>query len=384
MQAFLEKGQAAETKPNAIRFLDAFHLSDINQIMHQDVFKKMAAVLFELGSAEDNSKFLKFVEETGGLEEAPPYVASYLWNERLFGMKTKRLGPTILASECIIPIASAAEFIAKAKKLGTHFGVEVFVDSYLLDSRKALVMTNFLCDSRKGKYFINLPLTMLFTRAAIGLGAEPYGLGIWNAPFIDSLYNGAKKRQLVAFKAKVDPNGVMNPGKFFRVRGKGMGIFATVFNPGLFSFSMSVLSGLSPVVGKIATMFMGKDKKVDELDFELTTHACAKCGNCIAVCPSYLVFKNEEVTAKGKIALAKKLIEGREITRQEAETVFMCMHCKACESICQTNLELMRLWDALESRMESKIGGRPEEKIAQFLKTVDESQEYWDMVERNS
>jgi ferredoxin len=341
-------------------------------------------VLFELGSAEDNSKFLKFVDETGGLEEAPPYVASYLWNERLFGMKTKRLGPTILASECIIPIASAAEFIAKAKKLGTHFGVEVFVDSYLLDRKKALVMTNFLCDSRKGKYYINLPLTMLFTKAAIALGAEPYGLGIWNAPFIDSLYNGAKKRQLVAFKAKVDPNGIMNPGKFFRVRGKGMNIFGVLFNPGLFSFSMTVLTGLSPIVGKIATSFMGKEKKIDQLDFELTTHACAKCGNCIAVCPSYLVFKNEEVTAKGKIALAKKLIEGREITRQEAETVFMCMHCKACESICQTNLELMRLWDALESRMESKIGGRPEEKIAKFLKTVDESQEYWDMVERNS
>jgi len=384
MQSFLEKGQAAETRPNAIRFLDAYHLSDINHLMHEDVFKRMAAVLFEFGSAEDDGKFIKFVEQTGGLEEAPSYVASYLWNERLFGMKTKRLGPTILASECIIPLTSAAEFIAKAKKLGTHFGVEVFVDSYLLDSKKALVMTNFLCDSRKGKYFINLPLTMMFTRTAVSLGAEPYGLGIWNAPFIDALYNGAKKRQLVAFKTKVDPNDIMNPGKFFRIRSKGMNIPALIFNPGLFSFSMTVLTGLSPFVGKIATLFMGKDKKIDQLDFELTTHACAKCGNCIAVCPSYLVSKNEEVTAKGKIALAKKLIEGREITRQEAETVFMCMHCKACESICQTNLELMRLWDALETRMESRLGGRPEEKIAQFLKTVDESQEYWDMVERNS
>lgn len=383
IQAFIEKGQAAETRPNAIRFLDAFHLADINQIMHADVFKKMAGVLFEFGSAEDDGRFRKFVEQTGGLDEAPAYVASYLWNERLFGMKTKRLGPTILASECIIPIASASEFIEKVKTLGSHFGVEVFIDSYLLDGKNALIMTNFLCDSRKRKYYINLPLTMMFTKTAISLGAEPYGLGIWNTPFIDSLYNGARKRQLVAFKAKVDPNDIMNPGKFFRIQSKWMNIPAVIFNPGLFSFSMAVLIGLSPILGKIATLFMGKDKKIDQLDFELTTHACAKCGNCIAVCPSYLISKNEEVTAKGKIALAKKLIEGRQITRQEAENVFMCMHCKACESICQTNLELMRLWDALESRMENKIGGRPEEKIAEFLKTVDDSQEYWDMVERN-
>ena len=61
----------------------------------------------------------------GKIEEAPAYVASYLWNERLFGMKTKRLGPSILASEIIIPIKSAAAFIEKAKKIGSNFGAEI-------------------------------------------------------------------------------------------------------------------------------------------------------------------------------------------------------------------------------------------------------------------
>jgi glycolate oxidase iron-sulfur subunit len=128
---------------------------------------------------------------------------------------------------------------------------------------------------------------------------------------------------------------------------------------------------------------MGKDKKIDSLDFELTTHACAKCGNCIAVCPAYLVTGNEALTAKGKIALAKKIIEGKNVTQEEVENVFMCMHCKACEEICQTNLELMMLWDALEKRIEGKFG-RPEDKIDEFLKEVDVSKDYWEMVERNN
>jgi Fe-S oxidoreductase len=146
---------------------------------------------------------------------------------------------------------------------------------------------------------------------------------------------------------------------------------------------MSLLSLFSPVIGLIIIMIFGKNKKVDRLDFELTTHACAKCGNCIAVCPAYLVTKDEAVTAKGKIALAKKLSEGKDITPEEAAKAFMCMKCKACEEICQTNLELMTLWDTLEKKIESRYG-RPEKDIIEFLKKVDESSEYWDMVEMNS
>ena len=383
IEKFIKSVKVNELKPNVIRFLDENNLNDINEIMHSKVFKKNAGVLMEFSSSEDDKKFSTVIEKSDYVEEAPLYVASYLWNERLFGMKTKRLGPTILASESIIPIESAAAFIAKAKELGANFGVEIFIDSYIIDTKKALIMTNFLCDSRKFKYYIDLPLTMMLTQTAISMGAEPYGLGIWNAGFINYLYNSEKKQKLLGYKAKVDPNNIMNPGKFFGIQSKFFNIPAIVFNPAIFGFSIKLLILLSPIIGKIATLLMGKDKKIDSLDFELTTHACAKCGNCIAVCPAYLVTGNEEVTAKGKIALAKKLIEGRPVTKEEAENVFMCMHCKACEEICQTNLELMLLWDALEKRMEAKIG-RPEEKIAEFLKRVDDSKDYWEMVDRNN
>ena len=374
---FMGSGQADKVRPNVVRFLDATHLDDINKIMHLNEFKKSPSVLVEFGSTEDDAAFMKIIKAHYQLEEAPKYVASYLWNERLFGMKTKRLGPTILASENIVPIASAAKFIEKAKKLGSHFGVEIFVDSYILDAKRALIMTNFLCDSRKFKYYIDLPLTMLLTKAAVANGAEPYGLGIWNAGFINHLYNDKQKKELLAYKAKVDPNNIMNPGKFFRVN-------SFMFNPSVFNFGIGALSVLTPILGTLTTIFLGKVKKVDDLDFELTTHACAKCGNCIAVCPAYLVTGNEEMTAKGKIALAKKLIEGKPITKDEAEKVFMCMHCRACEEICQTNLELMNLWDALEKRIETITGGRPAEKIDEFIKKVDASSEYWEMIDRNN
>jgi FAD/FMN-containing dehydrogenase len=85
-------------EPNAIRFLDANQLGDINEIMRTGIFKKIPAVLLEFGDADADQSFRQYLAQDSIGEEAPYYVASYLWNERLFGMKTKRLGPSILAS----------------------------------------------------------------------------------------------------------------------------------------------------------------------------------------------------------------------------------------------------------------------------------------------
>jgi len=369
--------------PNVLRFLDETHLRDANEVLHAKVFEESPAVLIELKSRGDEQKVLGFISKQEGIKEAPHYVANYLWNERLFGMKTKRLGPTILASEITIPISKSAEFIKKAKNIGKNFGVDVGIDSYVIDNENALIMPNFLCDSRKLKYFVNLPLVAMLTRLGVSMGAKPYGLGIWNSPFIKSVFNPKEISELQDYKKKVDPKGIMNPGKFFGVKSKWLGIPSIAFNPVVFNPAMNIMIIFSPVIGRIATLLFGRDKKIDALDIELSTHACAKCGNCIAVCPAYLITGNEAVTAKGKVALAKKLAEGKSITKEEADNAFLCMHCKACEDVCQTNLELMRLWNVMEKNLEEKFG-RPEDKIIEFLKKIDESKEYWEMVERNS
>ncbi len=368
-------------KPNTIRFLDDNHLADINEIMRTGIFEKSPAVLIEFGSAEDAASFKQYLTHDKSVKEAPQYTANYLWNERLFGMKTKRLGPTILASEVIIPVKSAVAFIEKSKKLAKYFGVDVFIDTYILENKKALLNATFLCDSRKKKYLINVPLVAILTKAAISLGAEPYGVGLWNAGFILSRYSREKLRSLKKYKAQVDPNNILHTGKSLSRGGKG--ISGILFNPIIFNTLIQILIMTAPVIGRIVILLLGKNKKVGSLDTELSTYACAKCGSCLAVCPAYLVTKDEKTSPKGKIALTKKLLYGQPVTKEEAMTAFLCMRCKACDEICQTNLELTKLWDALEEKIESKYG-RPNKQILEFLEKVDASEEYWDMVERNS
>ena len=381
IERFVRNSTARQLKPSVIRFLDENAMADTNEILRSAIFKKSPAVLMEFSNVRDNNNFLQFMELQSNIELAPGYVANYLWNERLFGMKTKRLGPTILASEVIIPIETAAVFIKKAKRLAGYFGVEVTIDSYIIDDSRTLIMANFLCDSRKKKYYINVPLVSMLTRTALTSGAEPYGLGLWNSGYIHKLYHKAKQQTLRAYKAQTDPHHILNRGKAFSANENG--IAGMIFHPVVFNTAVQMLIWTAPVIGGLSTLLLGKNKKVDKLDEELSLHACAKCGNCMAVCPAYLVTRNEEATAKGKIAIAKKIISNHTVTKEEAAAAFQCMHCRACEEICQTNLELMTLWDALENKLDNKFG-RPADQISDFLKKVDESKEYWDMVEQNS
>ncbi len=382
VQRFVTKNDAQKYKPDFIRFLDENHLSDLNDILRADIYKKSAAVLFEFDSKAEEEQFMAYVASEKGVEEAPDYAASYLWNERLFGMKTKRLGPTLLASEAILPIESSATFIEKAKKAGAFWGVLVCIDSFVLDDKRALIMATFLCDSRKLKYYANLPLVAMLTKIAVSLGGRPYGLGIWNAAFERSLYGETQSQELKSCKARLDPGHVLNQGKpFSPTYGRLASLF---FHPAFFLPAVSFLLFASPVLGRVATTLLGRDKKAGTLDYELSLHACAKCGNCVTVCPAYLVTHDEALTAKGKIALAKKLLDDEDsVTQEEAQGAFLCMHCRACEEVCETNLELMKLWDALETKLERQFG-RPDTQIADFLKKVEDSKEYWEMVELNN
>ncbi|UCC17944.1 MAG: FAD-binding protein, partial [Dehalococcoidales bacterium] len=286
LNGFVKELDIENFSPNVIRFLDENHLHDTNKTSKVDIFEKRAGVLVEFGSSEDDAEFTRYIENRK-IEETPRYVANYLWNERLFGMKAKRLGPTILVSEVTIPLKSAASFIEKSKQIGSKFGVDVSIDSYIIDKNKALIMATFLCDSRRVKYFMNIPLVSIITKAALNLGAKPYGLGLWNAAYINQLYDGRRKRELRDYKRRVDPNNILNPGKFFNAGAKG--VMNLVFLPAVFGFLMNLMIGLSPILGKIVTTFFGREKSVDTLVYELSLHACSRCGSCLSECPAYLV-----------------------------------------------------------------------------------------------
>ena len=81
--------------------------------------------------------------------------------------------------------------------------------------------------------------------------------------------------------------------------------------------------------------------RVEELD------KCVNCGLCQAVCPTFLVKGNEGLTARGKIALLKDLLDGSlQPSATIADLFDDCLTCYACQTVCPAGVKTQHLWTA--------------------------------------
>ena len=83
---------------------------------------------------------------------------------------------------------------------------------------------------------------------------------------------------------------------------------------------------------------------------------CVRCGSCKALCPTYGEDVTEGMSARGRVVLLKKFIEG-ELGPSEIldERIFSCMLCGACNTLCPLGI---RITDAVyEGRKSLRISG---------------------------
>jgi glycolate oxidase iron-sulfur subunit len=66
---------------------------------------------------------------------------------------------------------------------------------------------------------------------------------------------------------------------------------------------------------------------------------CIRCGLCLAVCPTYREHLNETSGPRGRVALARKSIEGElTLSVNLVEQMNSCLACLACNEICPVGL----------------------------------------------
>lgn len=95
--------------------------------------------------------------------------------------------------------------------------------------------------------------------------------------------------------------------------------------------------------------------KLENVKAEITK--CMKCGNCQAVCPIYKEVLGESGVARGKIQLAKDLLEGRlEFTEKLQEIFGLCLTCKACAANCPCGVQPDKIILATRAALVRKKG----------------------------
>ena len=84
---------------------------------------------------------------------------------------------------------------------------------------------------------------------------------------------------------------------------------------------------------------------------------CVKCGLCLPHCPTYRLYRNENESPRGRIALAEALLRGQlEADNALRVHIDRCLLCGACERSCPSGVHYTRIIDAARNQL-GRSGG---------------------------
>lgn len=312
----------------------------------------------------------------------------YLWSDRYFPLKAQRIGPGLLGAEVVLPGTQLLQYTSKIRKLTRRFKVKPAIEVIVCRSGKTfnyLVLISFSCDyTKSAHYALCLLLIQMMVRLATRYGGYPYGIGIWNTPFIKFKYSRDHLKKLRAHKESLDQNKILNPRKFFKIQGRFFGIPALFLHAPIFSGILDVAYFISPVLGFFTALIrpkqahhwhVPKPEDHSELLLHESFQRCTSCGSCVPVCPAYHLTHDELVTGRTKLRLAAARTNGVELIQEDAHAVFQCLHCGLCEEVCQTRLPLRECYRVLEDWIENRFGA-PIETVQKFVQELDTRRDF--------
>ena len=371
-----------------IAHYNSHHIRQFNKLLKENypnvkcVFEEKDSVLVHLEDRRAEKALLEYIEDKRIFKDKN-HLACKLWNERFFTMCIKRFGPTLLASELLLPISKLREYVQMACKLGRKCGIEISTESHIVSRKEVLIISSFLSNQKNTLgYLSHLALVMMLFELGLELNGRIYNVGAWMTPFVESKFGRDIFVKLKNYKKKEDPHNLGNPGKFFSLETKYLKFPLELLNP-VMKTTLKILESFSLIFGKVSMFLQTHSFQEDKPRsiIEKTVLECAKCGSCVPVCPAYIVTGDESVTARGKLFFIKEYMSGNRFSREYAEKMFLCTHCKACETVCQTKLGLMNIWDIWEKRLEKEFG-RPTEVIEKFVEDVERNEKYQELRRR--
>ena len=183
-------------------------------------------------------------------------------------------------------------------------------------------------------------------------------MGIWNTPFLKDLFPKERLKELERYKKKVDPQGILNPGKFFNFSGRLGSIQKVLFQPGV--FDAGITAGQWPLPALLALPRGDAPQRVPVAatglsEIEGSILSCAQCGACVSRCPVYRATGDETFTARGKLLTLKKAFETKRIELAKVLPLYFCIHCGRCDEECQVHLSHRPLFDKIEEHLSALL-----------------------------
>jgi glycolate oxidase iron-sulfur subunit len=91
-------------------------------------------------------------------------------------------------------------------------------------------------------------------------------------------------------------------------------------------------------------------------DANAILRSCVHCGYCLATCPTYVLLGDELDSPRGRIYLAKQMLEGDETPSPEVvKHLDRCLTCLSCLSTCPSSVNYEHLIHHARSHIERRF-----------------------------
>jgi Fe-S oxidoreductase/FAD/FMN-containing dehydrogenase len=303
----------------------------------------LAVIAYPASRREAVDGSLSEIAKRHGGTEQPAEAAEHEWEQRFAPMRLKRIGPSIVPTEVIVPLA---EMPAVLDEIGAKI-TQPFVLEGMAGKGDKVVLLGFIPhDERSFNFNLAFALALSVIKIAKAHGGKAYSTGLYFRNEADSVLGADRVRSLRDFKSKVDPTDILNPGK--------------VVGSGLINTIMGLASAFEPMIRPIANAAKppagpdNLDRDVNGIpgDVAFMAYACARCGYCVSTCEQYSGRGWESQSPRGKYTFLRDVVSGKEKwDRKSIDTMLVCTTCEVCNTRCQLQLPIEHNWMEMRGKL---------------------------------
>ena len=347
--------------PEAILFVEFAEDDDENLRR----LKQLNALIGDLGIAWDKSG----AKWGGVVEVLDPKLQAGITEVRTAGlnimMSMKEAGkPISFVEDCAVPLEHLAEYTARLtevfEKNGTRGTWYAHAAVGCLHVRPVL---NLRLDKDVRAMRAIAEEAFAMVRDYKGSHSGEHGDGIVRSEFHEFMFGRELVHAFEEVKDKFDPQGLFNPGKIVR----------------------------APKFDDRANFRYGPDYGADEIataldwsaypgaggGFQGAVEMCNNNGACRALkggvmCPSYRVTRDERDVTRGRanslrLAMTGQLGPDALTSSEMAETLKLCVSCKACRRECPTGVDMARMKIEVQRARMEKFGVSLHDRLVGYL-----------------
>lgn len=301
-----------------------------------------------------------------GLQKLPQDVADHEWENRFKVMQVKRLGPSLVPAEVVVPVENLEAFL---EDLDRSVHQPVVKEGMLVkkgrDGKPEAVILGFIpADQRKFNYHFVFSLSLSVMKVAERHGGRAYATGLYFTGKAKSVFGAERLAKIKDFKKQIDRKGIMNPKKI--VEGN---IVSTI---------ISLVSNFEPltrffgnqVLTRVGERIAGPVKGIPA-DVVWHAYGCSQCGYCVDTCDQFYGRLWESQSPRGKWYWLRLFMEGKVKWDQKVVDTFMvCTTCERCSFRCPEGIPVEASWMKMRGKLindDKKMTFPPFEMMSEAL-----------------